>query len=181
MNRSKRLYVLLGVLVVFCALTLGVSQYEERREKIKNSGELGMKGVDILYNILVEKNLLDKVIFGSFHEEVSQYVDEHHPDLLRSATINEVITFWLAALRNDKNFNPNYSVLQIPYSMPFKLAANLGTAQVINYAHEKGIAVQYWTINSEKDMEYLLSVGADCIMTDYPDKLYEVDQKNKNQ
>ncbi len=39
MNRSKRLYVLLGVLVVFCALTLGVSQYEERREKIKNSGE----------------------------------------------------------------------------------------------------------------------------------------------
>lgn len=149
--------------------------------EIKNSGELGMKGVDILYNILVEKNLLDKVIFGSFHEEVSQYVDEHHPDLLRSATINEVITFWLAALRNDKNFNPNYSVLQIPYSMPFKLAANLGTAQVINYAHEKGIAVQYWTINSEKDMEYLLSVGADCIMTDYPDKLYEVDQKNKNQ
>lgn len=77
--------------------------------EIKNSGELGMKGVDILYNILVEKNLLDKVIFGSFHEEVSQYVDEHHPDLLRSATINEVITFWLAALRNDKNFNPNYS------------------------------------------------------------------------
>lgn len=142
--------------------------------EIKNGGELGMKGVDILYNILVKRNLLDKVIFGTFHGEVSQYVDEHHPDLLRSATIKEVLTFWLAALRHDEDFDPNYSVLQIPYSMPFKLAANLGTAQVINYAHEKGIAVQYWTINNASDMEYLISVDADCIMTDYPDTLYEI-------
>ncbi|MCI8638163.1 MAG: DUF4340 domain-containing protein [Coprococcus sp.] len=40
MNRSKRLYVLLGVLLVFCVLTLGVSKYEERKEKIKNSDEI---------------------------------------------------------------------------------------------------------------------------------------------
>lgn len=145
--------------------------------EIKNNGDLGKKGVDILYNILVEKNLLDCVIFGSFHEEVSHYVDENHPDMLRSATINEVLCFWTAALRNDKNFKPSYSVLQIPFNMPYRIAANLGTAQVINYAHEKGIAVQYWTVNSEKDMEYLLSVGADCIMTDYPDKLYKISKE----
>ncbi len=145
--------------------------------EIKNSGELGKKGVDILYNILVDKNLLDCVIFGSFHEEVSHYVDEKHPDLMRSATIKEVLSFWTAALRNDKDFNPAYSVLQIPFNMPYRIAANLGTAQVINYAHEKGIAVQYWTINNEKEMEYLLSVGADCIMTDYPDKLYKISEQ----
>ena len=40
MNRSKRLSVLLCVLVIFCALTLGVSKYEERKEKIKNSDEI---------------------------------------------------------------------------------------------------------------------------------------------
>ena len=34
-------------------------------------------------------------------------------------------------------------------SLPYRIAANLATAQVINYAHEKGIAVQYWTINSD--------------------------------
>ena len=99
--------------------------------------------------------------------------------MLRSATIKEVLSFWTAALKNDKDFNPSYSVLQIPYNMPYRVIANLATAQVINYAHEKGIAVQYWTINSEKDMEYLISVGADCIMTDYPDKLYEVFNEQK--
>ena len=43
MNRSKRLSVLLCVLVIFCALTLGVSKYEERKEKIKNSDEIIME------------------------------------------------------------------------------------------------------------------------------------------
>ena len=58
--------------------------------------------------------------------------------------------------------------------MPFRLAANLGTAKVINYAHEHGIAVQYWTVNNEKDLAYLSQMGADCIMTDYPDRLYKI-------
>ncbi len=142
--------------------------------EIKNSGGEGKNGVNILYEILKEKNLLDKVVFGTFHGEVSEYVDENYPDMNRSATIKEVISFWAAAMRNDKNFNPGYNVLQIPYNMPYRLAVNLGTAKVINYAHEHGIAVQYWTINSEKDMEYLYSMGADCIMTDYPDKLYSI-------
>ena len=28
------------------------------------------------------------------------------------------------------------------------------------------MAIQYWTVNEEEDIEYLLSVGADGIMTD---------------
>lgn len=43
MNRSKRLSILLCVLVIFCVLTLGVSKYEERKEKIKNSDEIIME------------------------------------------------------------------------------------------------------------------------------------------
>lgn len=138
--------------------------------EIKNGGGLGKQGVDILYQILVEKSLLDSVIFGTFQEEISLYVDENYPDLLRSATIKEVISFYVAAITDKKDFDPGYSVLQIPY----KLGVNFGTAQVINYAHSKNIAVQYWTINDAGDMEYLLSLGADCIMTDYPDRLYKV-------
>ena len=38
-----------------------------------------------------------------------------------------------------------------------------------NYAHKLDIAVQYWTINTAEEMEYLQSVGADTIMTDRPD------------
>lgn len=40
MKRSKRLYILLGVLAVVCAGTYGVLQYEERKEEISNSDEV---------------------------------------------------------------------------------------------------------------------------------------------
>ncbi|MFR5876635.1 MAG: glycerophosphodiester phosphodiesterase family protein [Eubacterium sp.] len=142
--------------------------------EIKNGGDLGCKGVDILYPILEERGLLNDVIFGTFKEEVSFYVDDNYPNLKRSATINEVLEFYSAALKNDKDFEAKYIALQIPYNMPWRIAANLGTAKMINYAHEHNIAVQYWTINSEKQLAYLSSVGADCIMSDYPDKLYEI-------
>lgn len=45
MKRSKRLSVLLGVLAVCCILTLSVSKYEERKEKIKNSDEISLKQI----------------------------------------------------------------------------------------------------------------------------------------
>lgn len=144
--------------------------------EIKNDGDLGKKGVDILYKILEEKGIIDRVIFGTFHKDISAYVDESYPLLARSTSIPEVLSFWKAALTDSDTYEPPCSVLQIPYCAPYKnLGLNIGTAKVINYAHEHNMAVQYWTVNDEDDMEYLISIGADCIMTDYPDKLYDVE------
>ncbi|MBR2134289.1 MAG: hypothetical protein IJ851_06210 [Eubacterium sp.] len=142
--------------------------------EIKNGGQLGKQGVDILCDVLSQRGLLDNVIFGTFKEEVSMYVDEVHPELKRSATIKEVASFYKSAMTNDESFDAKYIALQIPYNMPIRLGINLGTAKLINYAHSHNIAVQYWTINSESELEYLSSIGADCIMSDYPDRLYNV-------
>ena len=40
MKRYKRIYILLGVLAAACVVTFGVSQYQERQELIRNSGEV---------------------------------------------------------------------------------------------------------------------------------------------
>lgn len=146
--------------------------------EIKNGGELGKKGVDILCEKLNERDLLDKVVFGTFKQEVSEYVDEAHPELKRSAGIKEVLQFYSAAMLNKEDFNANYISLVIPFNMPYRMIVNLGTARVINYAHKNNIAVQYWTINKTSELEYLSSVGADCIMSDYPDELYRVLHEN---
>ena len=39
--------------------------------EIKNGEDLGRKGVDILHEVLVERNLVNKVIFGTFQKEIS--------------------------------------------------------------------------------------------------------------
>lgn len=40
MSRSKKIYVLLGVLLVVCLATFGVSRFKEHKEQIKNSDEV---------------------------------------------------------------------------------------------------------------------------------------------
>ena len=142
--------------------------------EIKNEGDLGKRGVDILYQALTDRDMLDRVVFGSFVSEVSEYKDEKYPDFMRGAFPSEVIDFYLASLTNRKNYSPKFAVIQAPYHVPSDKHVNLGTTSILNYAHAHNLAVQYWTINDEEDMEYLISIGADCIMSDYPDKAYQV-------
>lgn len=40
MRRSRKIYILLGVLAIACVATFGVTRYEEHREQIKNSEEI---------------------------------------------------------------------------------------------------------------------------------------------
>lgn len=141
--------------------------------EIKNSGKLGERATDKLYATLSERGLLGDVVFGTFNQNVTDYVDENYPDMLRSSSICEVLDFWFAYLTNadlDKR-GVGYCALQIPYS---KTISFLGTKGLIEYAHKYNIAVQYWTINESDDVEYLQSIGADCIMSDDPDMCYDV-------
>lgn len=141
--------------------------------EIKNSGKLGEKAADLLYDTLTEYGILQDVVFGTFNQNVTDYVDETYPDMLRSSSICEVLDFWFAFLTKAdlSKRGVGYCALQIPYS---KTISFLGNRELIEYAHSYNIAVQYWTINEADDVEYLQSIGADCIMSDSPDMCYDI-------
>ena len=145
--------------------------------EIKDKGEAGFKAADELYRILKEKNLLEKVVFGTFNGDVTKYVDENYPDMLRSSSIFEVVVFYFAAAYSidlNEDFY-KFSALQIPTNQYGILM--LGSERVVNYAHRHNIAVQYWTINEAEEVERLNGIGADCIMSDVPDMAYDVINK----
>ena len=138
--------------------------------EIKDGGEVGLAAADQLYATLKTRGLLDRVIVGSFRDEVADYITENYPDMHRSASPEEVMQFYFAALTGKKNFACSYDVLQLPFGdAESSYGINLGTTTVINFAHAHDLAIQYWTVNSEEDMAYLASVGADALITDYPD------------
>lgn len=147
--------------------------------EIKNSGELGKKAVDALYDILKTMNLLDRTIVASFNKDVISYIDENYPELIRAAYNMEVARLYLDSLLDadpDKN-DYGFDVIQVP---PDKYIVNLGTTKLVNYAHKNNIAVQYWTINDAERMSFLQSIGADGIITDKPDVAYKVlNEQNK--
>ncbi len=136
--------------------------------EIKNSGETGYRAADLLYDTLVRYDALQRTVVGTFHNEITAYVDTTYPDMLRSAGFDEVIEFYIRSLlKLEKKDGWNFVALQIPTT---KYTVNLGTSRLVNYAHERDIAVQYWTINDPDEMAYLQSIGADAIMTDVPDQ-----------
>ncbi|MCM1305931.1 MAG: hypothetical protein NC037_06185 [Bacteroides sp.] len=144
--------------------------------EIKDKGKIGKRAMDKLYEAMVEYDILDKTIVGTFNGDISKYIDDKYSKqgVKRSAGILEVLNFYYAFLWGVKQ-DPdklNYDVLQIPMGLDGFF--DFSTKAFIDYAHSLGIAVQYWTINDEDDMRTLLANGADAIMTDNPQLAREV-------
>ncbi len=148
--------------------------------EIKSLGSNGKRAVDLLYEIITERNLQDRVIWSTFAPDVSGYMVKHYPEISRTADAIEALQFYFY-FRMDwelSDVSPSYIALQIPYgSSAFDNIINLGTKELLNYAHKNNIAVQYWTINSEEEAMTLVQNGADCIITDYPQMVIETVEK----
>ena len=138
--------------------------------EIKDSGERGKRAADKIHAILSERDMLDRAIIGTFHGEVTEYMDKTYPDMLRSAGVMEVAAFYfysLLGIDQPEGFY-HFVALQIPDE---DYVIKLGTTRMVNYAHRHNIAVQYWTINDPDLAKDLAAKGADAIMSDYPDRI----------
>ncbi len=110
-----------------------------------------------------------RVLVASFHEQAMREFRQACPAVATAATQNEMIVF--VAL--------NYLFLADLYSPPFQAAQvpeerfNLPvvTASFVAAAHRRNVQVHVWTINETADMQRLLALGVDGIMTKRPDRL----------
>ena len=68
----------------------------------------------------------------------------------------------------------DFACLQIPMSYDVGIELPLVSKSIVDRAHRRNIAVQYWTINDADDMRTLIKMGVDCIMTDDPLLLSQV-------
>ena len=147
--------------------------------EIKSRNEIGEAAADELYRIITERNMWDRVIWATSKPEVAEYLRTEYPDTPRSASTAEVFLFYLYA-RMDwdlEDLNVQYCALQIPGESD--IVINLGSRKIINYAHKYDLAVQFWTINTERDARHLIANGADCIMTDYPEMVQKIQDELK--
>ncbi len=137
------------------------------------------KMVDQLYTILSERNMTDRVIIGSFWNDVGHYIDNHYAGkLMRSANPFEIVDFYGKAIRDEKlnKDDIKFMSLQMPYYWDdgILIVSNLGRTKLIDYAHKYGISVQYWTVDKPEDAEALIYNGADVLMSDHPERIYDI-------
>lgn len=144
--------------------------------EIKNSGELGRQACKILSDALnAYPGYRERTVVGTFHNEIENELKETYPDLLRGASTGSAAKFFATTILGVNLFDrSDFACLQIPTSYDLGVTVNLDKAGLITQAHQRNIAVQYWTINEADEMRALIELGCDCIMTDDPVLLKQV-------
>lgn len=55
------------------------------------------------------------------------------------------------------------------------------TDEYLNFAHQNGMEVWKWTVNEEEEMQQLIDLGLDGLITDFPDKALKIQDTSSNQ
>ena len=144
--------------------------------EIKNDGELGYKACEILSKTLDQyPGYRDQIVVGTFHDEIEAELKAKYSDLLRGAPTGTAAKFVLTQYLGVNIFdNSDFACLQIPTSYDLGIEIFLDNQGLIDRAHRRNIAVQYWTINDADEMRHLIELGCDCIMTDNPELLRSI-------
>ena len=134
--------------------------------------EIKQKDPDIVdaFRRMIEKyNKTDQVLTASFHSSVVNAFRKRCPDVATSTNATEVIAFYLLhRLYLDALYTPTASAIQIPKKMG---SLQIITRSFIETAHKHNMQVHVWTVNDPEDMQRLLDLGVDGLITDYPDRL----------
>ena len=144
--------------------------------EIKNSGDRGFKACKILSDTLKNyPEYEDQIVIGTFHDEIEQELKNKYPHLMRGASTGSAAKFVLTQFIGLNIFDDgDFACLQVPMSYDLGVEIDLVNKSIIDRAHRRNIAVQYWTINDPEEMRELIELGCDCIMTDNPELLKEV-------
>ncbi|MCI5744811.1 MAG: hypothetical protein MR270_00810 [Erysipelotrichaceae bacterium] len=152
--------------------------------EIKNPGEKGCIAANIIDEALSTRyiNYKNRVVIGTFHDEIQENLRKHHPSLLTGASTSNAATFIISEMLKVNIFaNCSFACLQIPTSYNIKgIKIKLDKKQYIRQAHKRNIAVQYWTINDEITMRKLIDLKCDAIMSDDIKLLKQVIDSYKN-
>lgn len=110
-----------------------------------------------LYDVLQQNGVLERTSIQSFD-----------PRALEAAHVIDPDVSLVLLIENRKSFQENLNRLSFTpdiYSPDYKRV----NKDMIEAAHTQGIRVIPWTVNDEKAMRKLVSLGVDGLITDYPD------------
>ena len=151
--------------------------------EIKQGGELGLQAAREAIRLLEKHDAFDRVILASFKDEVCKEfirLQENNlvPDefMYSPGIMNTAKYYALLLLGIDSMYLDGIAALQVS---PEVYVFNFATQKLVQSAHRRNVAVQYWTINDESEMRTLIELGADGIMTDNPTLLKKVLEEYK--
>jgi glycerophosphoryl diester phosphodiesterase len=118
----------------------------------------------------------DRVCLGSFGRRVLREARRLEPALATSAAREEVRWALYRSWCRWPVSRAGYAGYQVP---EFAGSTRVVSPRFIAHAHDAGLGVQIWTVDSEADARRLLEWGADALITDRPDVIVPVARQFK--
>ena len=114
----------------------------------------------------------NQVLVGSFNQEVVNEFRRVCPEVATTAGESEVITFFvLSKLFLENIYSPEATALQVPES---RFGLTVLSQRFIDAAHKRNLQIHPWTIDDTEEMQRMLEMGVDGIITDRPDRMMEL-------
>lgn len=122
--------------------------------------------VDIIMDIVKKRKLEKRVIIQSFDMRSLQYLHKKYPKIRTSLAIDEKEDF--------ENYVKELGFMPTIYS-PYSVLVG---KNLVDKCHAAGVKIIPWTVNSVTDIEYLMNLGVDGIITDYPNIMGQLNKGN---
>lgn len=117
----------------------------------------------------------NEVLVASFHDERMQSFRQTCPEVATSGSEDELIPLVvLSKVELGLLYRPAAVTVQAPER---RSGINILVPSFIRAARSRNMKVEAWTINDPADMQRLLALGVDGIITDYPDRLLAILQR----
>ena len=114
--------------------------------------------VDLLMKVILEKKISDRVIIQSFDPRSLQIVHKKYPTLKTALLIEDF----------DKR-SPDDQLKLLGFTPTiYSPAYQLVNEHLLQYCHQKNMKVVAWTVNDKAEIARLKQLGADGIISDYP-------------
>ena len=122
--------------------------------------------------LLAEYGRTDDTIVVSFTDNATEAFKVFAPAVSTAVGTAQAGAFWASAQGPLPGApNPRHQALQVPIELN---GLTVVTPEFVQRAHANGLAVHVWTINDRADMEWLVDIGVDGVMTDRPTLLEQV-------
>lgn len=121
--------------------------------------------VDLVLKALAKIDIVGRTTVQSFDINVIEELKKQQTPYKTAYLVENPDTTYQANL-DMLTFKPDI------YSPNFKLL----TKEVVRELHAQDIQVVPWTVNEVQDMKDLIEMGVDGIITDYPNRIAEIDQ-----
>ncbi len=126
--------------------------------------------VRLFAELIRKHNVAHRLCVGSFSNKTVAEFRRACPEVVHVASYAEVLR-WLVSskLRLARLYWGKGQVLQIPPIDP-DTGLQLITPRSVQTAHSHNIAVHVWTVNLQTDMQRLIDIGVDGLISDFPDQ-----------